>query len=904
MKKLLSLALALAIAATSVVSAAAASDDKIKFVYGEDESDYVTEIAYNRESGSNGTFAIDKAGNTDVKAYMVNGILGGTANVKVDNAGNVTVSTSAPVGEYTITGASSAKEDEAEANTNEIIVNVVNTAKLTEIAKKADAVKSSTVYDEDEIDDFNDYLKELAQYETPYFSFVSNKFDTTKQVPVDATQDDIDALVEELTDRYEELVSASTVNSDLKGLFDAVESVNDLHDSRLNYSAEAWADFIDGIVDLVDANGDYLVFELPAEYEDSYEVEEVYAASFAMNPEMSESAIRDEDALEVLVDEIDDVVSALTKSANRVGYVGDVNALIKALNAVATKDQPAGFKADLQAIANASNGYLVYVGKYGNLIRLATKIPADVTTADVEGVLEGLMALNNEVIYTGEPTAQDLADFDAVIDAVNAISADKASYDRETYNTFSKAIKDIVNDGDNDELLTYSATSTTMLTKKAYAGYDVDRATLVNLTKALEAEVKEMNGVMDAYADYLEFVNGMDQADYTSKSWSRFSTDLTKALSTYASTLEGSLGSIAIRDDLNTSRGNLDRAMNAVIDAVDNLVSLDYNENGYDEYAVANACLKLNAALNNIALYDAESVADFEEALENDEKLYKVISFTGTDVDVAIKTKAFAQSGLNDYADRLVSMIDLLEAKDGSIAELVAEINAVIENSVAYTADSYNAFYAYVKAMGTNSSVLKVEDDGTLTVKNLKYVNTSIIDSTADSLKVAMEKLVSVSGWVKNADGKWNFVKDGAKMTGWVSVAGEWYYMDAEGDMVTGWAKVDGTWYYLTGDGSMAIGWVKDGGNWYLMDNNGAMCTGWAFSGGRWFYLNADGSMKANAWISYNNNWYYVNNDGACSAAKWQWIGGKCYYFFSDAKMAANTTVDGYKLGADGAWVK
>ena len=147
-------------------------------------------------------------------------------------------------------------------------------------------------------------------------------------------------------------------------------------------------------------------------------------------------------------------------------------------------------------------------------------------------------------------------------------------------------------------------------------------------------------------------------------------------------------------------------------------------------------------------------------------------------------------------------------------------------------------------------------------------------------------------------------VKDGAKMTGWVSVAGEWYYMDAEGDMVTGWAKVDGTWYYLTGDGSMATGWVKDGGNWYLMDNNGAMCTGWAFSGGRWFYLNADGSMKANAWISYNNNWYYVNNDGACSAAKWQWIGGKCYYFFSDTTMAANTTVDGYKLGADGAWVK
>ncbi len=911
MKKLLSLALALAIAATSVVSVAAATDD----IYFEGYEDEVTEVAYNRESGSNGTFTINKAGNTDVKAYMVNGILGGTANVKVDNAGNVTVSTAAPVGEYTITGASSAKEDEAEANTNEITINVVDTKKLTEIAEKADAVKTSTVYDEDEIDDFNEYLEDLVEWEKPYFTGANGKFATTKQVAVDATQDDIDALVDELTDRYEELVSSSSVNSDLKDLFDAVESVNDLHDARLSYSTAAWNAFIDAIVDLVDANGAYLTFLEPEKIDlEGYNVDEVYAAAFSMNPEMSEVAIRDDDALEVLVDEIDDVVSALTKSANRVGFEGDINALIKALNAVATKDQPSDFKANLQKVANNSNGYLVYVGKYNNLIRLATKIPARVTTADLEKVLygvaegadafKGLMTLNNDVIYTGEPTAQDLADFDAVIDAVNAISADKASYDKETYKKFADEVKKIVNKGDNDELLTYSATSTTMLTKKAYAGYDVDRATLVNLTKELEAQVKEINGSMDAYEDYLEFVNAMDQADYTSKSWSRFTTDLTKALSTYASLLEGSIGSIAIRDDLNTSRGSLERAMNAVVSAVDNLVSNDYNENGYDEYAIDNAALKLNAALNNITLYDAESVADFKDALDTDVKLYKAISFNGTEVSGNVRTKAFTQAGLNDYADRLAAMIDLLEAKDGSIAALVAEINAVIENSVAYTADSYNAFYAYVKAMGTNSSVLKVEDDGTISVKNLKYVSTDIIDSTADSLKVAMEKLVSVSGWVKDADGNWSFVKDGAKMTGWVSVAGEWYYLGTDGDMVTGWAKVDGTWYYLTGDGSMAIGWVKDGANWYLMDNNGAMCTGWAFSGGRWFYLNADGSMKANAWISYNNNWYYVNADGACSAAKWQWIGGKCYYFFSDTTMAANTTVDGYKLGADGAWVK
>ena len=41
--------------------------------------------------------------------------------------------------------------------------------------------------------------------------------------------------------------------------------------------------------------------------------------------------------------------------------------------------------------------------------------------------------------------------------------------------------------------------------------------------------------------------------------------------------------------------------------------------------------------------------------------------------------------------------------------------------------------------------------------------------------------------------------------------------------------------------------------------------------------------------------------------AGWQLINGKWYYFSTEAganygKMLANTVVDGYTLGADGAW--
>ena len=36
----------------------------------------------------------------------------------------------------------------------------------------------------------------------------------------------------------------------------------------------------------------------------------------------------------------------------------------------------------------------------------------------------------------------------------------------------------------------------------------------------------------------------------------------------------------------------------------------------------------------------------------------------------------------------------------------------------------------------------------------------------------------------------------------------------------------------------------------------------------------------------------------------WQKIAGKWYYFYSDGAMAANTTIGGYRLGMDGAWIQ
>nr|WP_312291541.1 N-acetylmuramoyl-L-alanine amidase family protein [Clostridium chromiireducens] len=99
-----------------------------------------------------------------------------------------------------------------------------------------------------------------------------------------------------------------------------------------------------------------------------------------------------------------------------------------------------------------------------------------------------------------------------------------------------------------------------------------------------------------------------------------------------------------------------------------------------------------------------------------------------------------------------------------------------------------------------------------------------------------------------------------------------------------GWDKLaDGTWNFYDATGTKVVNnWANVGGVWYFLKADGAMATGWLNQNGTWYYLNASGAM-ATGWLNDNGTWYYLNASGA---------------------MLANTTVDGYVLGASGAWVK
>jgi len=139
--------------------------------------------------------------------------------------------------------------------------------------------------------------------------------------------------------------------------------------------------------------------------------------------------------------------------------------------------------------------------------------------------------------------------------------------------------------------------------------------------------------------------------------------------------------------------------------------------------------------------------------------------------------------------------------------------------------------------------------------------------SSTDSDIVEPETPAVTTGWVQDATtGSWSYVKaDGTKAIGWLQspASGVWYYMDATGTMMTN-------------------GWIQDAGKWYFVDATGAMKTGWVYTGGAWYYLASNGAMQT-GWVQTGGKWYYCNASGA---------------------MLSNTTVDGYVLGADGAWIK
>ncbi len=146
----------------------------------------------------------------------------------------------------------------------------------------------------------------------------------------------------------------------------------------------------------------------------------------------------------------------------------------------------------------------------------------------------------------------------------------------------------------------------------------------------------------------------------------------------------------------------------------------------------------------------------------------------------------------------------------------------------------------------------------------------------------------------------------------------------------TGWKKSGTTWmYYVNGkalksqiatigkkkygfdkNGKMCLGFYKLWGSTYYGSRNqgakgcGEILTGYRKIGSGFYYLNpAKLGRVTRGFVKIGGKLrYFRMSDGKQRTTKgWFYYGSAMYYVKSDGTIATNTTIDGYKIGADGA---
>jgi hypothetical protein len=157
--------------------------------------------------------------------------------------------------------------------------------------------------------------------------------------------------------------------------------------------------------------------------------------------------------------------------------------------------------------------------------------------------------------------------------------------------------------------------------------------------------------------------------------------------------------------------------------------------------------------------------------------------------------------------------------------------------------------------------------------------------------------------FVADANGNESVLTINFKTDGWKLENGNWYYYDNQGVKVKGWINDGNKWYFLGKDFAMETGWEFINGKYYFFDKNGAMKTGWFLEGKTWYYLDqVNGDMKT-GWYQVGGKWYFSATSGAMKTG-WLQTGGKWYYLYSNGSMASNTTIGGYRLASNGAWIR
>ncbi|WP_252237969.1 N-acetylmuramoyl-L-alanine amidase family protein [Clostridium sp. VAP51] len=251
----------------------------------------------------------------------------------------------------------------------------------------------------------------------------------------------------------------------------------------------------------------------------------------------------------------------------------------------------------------------------------------------------------------------------------------------------------------------------------------------------------------------------------------------------------------------------------------------------------------------------------------------KIIAHTFASDEVKAQTIEFKTSRGFNYID-----VKEADEEEAVAVEIDADGNLWrLDSGFVYKFDNKDDWDKVYKVDGSMDKMSVYNKD------NMVVWNESDEVYSVIGAKEEEEKPEVTTGWAQAEDGTWSYTKeDGTKATGWLNLNGTWYFLDAAGIMQTGWINDNGTWYLTNGSGAMQTGWQNVNGTWYFMQGSGAMKTGWINDNGTWYYTNASGAMQT-GWLNDNGTWYYLDGSG---------------------KMLSNTTVNGYVLGANGAWIR
>ncbi len=275
--------------------------------------------------------------------------------------------------------------------------------------------------------------------------------------------------------------------------------------------------------------------------------------------------------------------------------------------------------------------------------------------------------------------------------------------------------------------------------------------------------------------------------------------------------------------------------------------SIMYDE---DTDVVSEYTIKVKCTASDSSSSDSTSSDSSDSSSSYDDIYLSKLTVSDGDLSFSKDTSSYDINVGNDVSDITIKAVP----EDSNYT-------VTIDGTTVDDSDNYKKTVSINK--GSNKVLVKIEDDSSnhraYTLNITRSSNSSNNTNTNGASTAANTNIATTTPNTAT-----EIISKAAKANQWVRVNGAWQYNDSTGK------PVKNTWYFDRGYG-----------NYYYLQDNGSMATGWLSNNGKWYYLGTDGAMKTG----------------------WQLVSGAWYYLDSQGVMAYNTTIGGYKLGANGAWI-